>query len=260
MAGSIHSTSVSACSTLAAAATTAEAGTDVVHSRRSILEQGSDGAAFWPIPDTGSVGVGMALVTRRLRKLLARGPPSTRTRASRQSTRGRGGAGSSRLRLLFLGVRTHALALGVFVGSNSDSVTVVAASGGSPCTNSKTATEGMIQSLCDTCGLFFVSVLPNIGSGIILTSVFSFSRNPRRHSASVPQDGCDKNRNRNHNSLSASSRKSVPTIIATGVARSIVTATGRTSTTRGRRAPRPTQPPSPSGGLGSPTEIAMKRQ
>ena len=36
---------------------------------------------------TGSVG--SALVTRRLWKLLARGPPSTRTRASRQSTRGR---------------------------------------------------------------------------------------------------------------------------------------------------------------------------
>ena len=48
---------------------------------------------------------------------------------------------------------------------------------------------------------------------------------PRSHSAAVPQDGHDKERNRNGISLETRSRNSVPSITATGTARSIVAST-----------------------------------
>lgn len=75
-----------------------------------------------------------------------------------------------------------------------------------------------------------------------------------------------KKRNRNGSSLAANSRKSVPALTATGsgsgggAARGIVTAKGRNSMTSAAGLPPPTRPLAPSSGLGSPTELAMKRQ
>jgi hypothetical protein len=69
-----------------------------------------------------------------------------------------------------------------------------------------------------------------------------------------------KKRNRNGSSLAASSRKPVPAITATGAARGIVTAKGRNSMTSAAGLPPPTRTLAPSSGLGSPTELAMKRQ
>jgi len=95
----------------------------------------------------------------------------------------------------------------------------------------------------------------------MLTPVFS----PRQklHGVTRPlslKTDVIKKRNRNGSSLAASSRKTVPAITATGATRGIVTAKGRNSMTSAAGLPPPTRPLAPSGGLGSPTELAMKRQ
>ena len=93
--------------------------------------------------------------------------------------------------------------------------------------------------------------------------VFSFTFWQKLHGVTRPlslKTGVIKKRYRNGSSLAASSRKAVPAITATGTARGIVTAKGRNSMTSAAGFPPPTRPLAPSSGLGSPTELAMRRQ